>query len=121
MILRPATDSELLDLARKVLTDWALSLDVRGMLVFLLLSDFQNVPSKDEIARALGARYASLGKLRLDRMMRDAEALGYLRRRTWRVQRIRRRPLYSFVVGDPIAVANFVPPDVLRGAGDSLP
>jgi hypothetical protein len=107
MILRPETDAELLALIVEVTTDPALGLNTAAMLAFLFSAKYlDNCPTREPLAYLLrGDGRKGLGVARLARMVRDAENAGYMARATWRVPRVRRRVLYSFVVGTKANVA----------------
>jgi Tfp pilus assembly protein PilW len=110
MIIRPATDTELLELIAQIARDPALGLDTRAMLALLLASrDIKYFPFKDEVALALDASTGRpRGRFRLERMYREAQGAGYLARVTSGAPRTRRVPKYSFVAGDKQDVAKFI-------------
>lgn len=107
MILRPETDAELLELIAEVVADGSIQLDTAAMLAFLLArKDLLQCPVKQDLVFELRSDAANtIGTGRISRMVREACAAGYMTRATRPVPRIRRRPLYSFVVGSKASVA----------------
>ncbi len=80
MILRPATDVELIEGVREILSDSTISLDTRAMIALLVLSkDRATCPAKSDIGLMLAGDAAgeAIGTERLQRMVRDAKRGGY--------------------------------------------
>ena len=102
MILRAETDVQLLAEIGEVLADTAIDLDTRAMLAALLIRrDLVFCPYKSDLKILLGrGRGVRIGPQRLNRMMRSAESAGYIARPANQIiPRVRRRPIYTFIVG----------------------
>lgn len=107
MILRPAADADLVSLITSVLTDRTLRFDTRAMLAALLARrGLENCPVRDGLAGICKERGQPAGQFRLNRMIRDAVAAGYMVRANWAVPRVGRSPAYSFVVGSRRDIAD---------------
>jgi len=103
MILRPGSDSELLELIADVLTDARLEGDTRAMLAALLICrERQNFPLIAKLGPAVGM---TIGEEKARRMTNEMRRFGYLARAFWRIPYVGTVPAFTNVCGEPRAVA----------------
>ncbi len=109
MILRPATNSELLAIVGNVLADSSLQLDTRAMITMLLTSNLERCPNKTALAKMLNANGSAkvAGPLRFNRMLKEASAAGYLLQSAKQMRSGGSFRGFAFVVGTPAMVAAF--------------
>jgi hypothetical protein len=80
IIIRPAVSREYVALPNAVLADRRMSIETRGMVAYML-SKSRNFEIRPwALARALSTEGKRLGRTKLDRMMREAMAAGYMAR-----------------------------------------
>ena len=105
MILRPYSDAELISVIAQVLSDEAMHLDARAMVVLLLARrDIAHCPLKTGLADILGQEAGvPIGSMRIARMVREAVAVGHMRRAAADLPRRGRQWVYSFIIGRKIA------------------
>lgn len=110
MIIRPPSDTELLDMIAQIALDGSMQMDTRAMICAIFaLRDLQTFPSMVTLQEMLSTRTGeALGKIRLARMVREVKAAGYLIRADWHVRRRRGVPIYTHCLGHPVVIADFV-------------
>jgi len=118
MILRPGSDSELLELIADVLTDTRLEGDTRAALAALLICrERQNFPLVAKLGPAVGM---TIGEEKARRMTNEMRRFGYLARAFWRVPYVGNVPAFTNVCGEPRAVACVLAHHAAEGAHTGL-
>jgi hypothetical protein len=80
MIIRPVCSREFVALPNALLNDYRLSIETRGMLAYLISRPKNWQIRPIPLARALSKSGNPLGRTKLARMFREAEAAGYIAR-----------------------------------------